>query len=78
MKHFKSMREAEEVFKALSAPMRLRIMELLYGEGDLKLDDLARELKITNSAVSMHVERLVSAGLVKVSAWGLQGLQALL
>ena len=68
MKHCKSMREAEEVFKALSAPMRLRIMELLYGEGDLKLDDLARELKITNSAVSMHVERLVSAGLVKVSA----------
>lgn len=66
MKHFKSMQEAQTVFKALSAPMRVRIMELLYEEGDWKLDDLARKLKLTNSAVSMHVERLIEAGLVRV------------
>lgn len=66
MKHFRSMWEAQPVFKALSAPMRVRIMELLYEEGDWKLDDIARALKLTNSAVSMHVERLVEAGLVTV------------
>lgn len=68
MKHFKSMRKAEKVFKALSAPMRIRIMELLYEDGDRKLDDIARELNLTNSAVSMHVDKLLEAGLVKVQA----------
>lgn len=68
MKHFKSMREAEAVFKALSAPTRVRILELLYEEGDWKMDDIARKLKLTNSAVSLHVERLVKAGLVEVQA----------
>lgn len=66
MRHFKSMMEAQAVFKALSAPMRVRIMELLYEEGDWKLDDIARKLKLTNSAVSMHMEQLVGAGLVDV------------
>ncbi len=66
MKHFQSMREAEAVFKALSAPMRIRIMEVLYEEGDKKLDDIARELELTNSAVSMHIEKLQQAGLIDI------------
>ena len=74
MKHFKSMREAEDVFKALGAPMRVKIMELLYEEGDLKFDDISKRLNITNSAVSMHIDRLVSAGLVHVKTMpGLRG-----
>lgn len=74
MKHFKSMREAEDVFKALGAPMRVKIMELLYEEGDLKFDDISKRLNITNSAVSMHVDKLVSAGLVQVRTMpGLRG-----
>ena len=74
MKHFKSMREAEDVFKALGAPMRIKIMELLYEEGNLKFDDISKRLNITNSAVSMHVERRVQAGLVHIKTMpGLRG-----
>ncbi|MBQ9118600.1 MAG: ArsR family transcriptional regulator [Lachnospiraceae bacterium] len=66
MKHYKSLREAELVFKALSAPMRVRIMELLYEDGDLKMDDIARKLKLTNSAISMHMDKLLEAGLIDI------------
>ncbi len=66
MKQYKSLREAEAVFKALSAPMRLRIMELLYKEENKSLNDLAKELGITNSAVSLHVGQLEEAGLIQV------------
>ena len=34
MLHFESMKAASEMFKALSAPMRLKIMEILYEDGD--------------------------------------------
>ncbi len=66
MKHYHSLREAELVFKALSAPMRVRIMELLYEEGDWKMDDVARRLKLTNSAISMHMDKLLEAGLIDI------------
>ena len=66
MKHFQSMKEAQEVFRALSAPMRVRIMETLFEEGDKKLDDIARQLDLTNSAVSLHIEKLQQAGLIEV------------
>lgn len=66
MKHYKSMKEAEFVFKALSTPMRIRIMELLFTEGDHKMDDVARALHLTNSAVSMHMDKLYEAGLVDI------------
>jgi predicted transcriptional regulator len=64
--YFKSLVEAEEVFKALSAPMRLRIMELINENDQLSMNDLAETLNLTNSAISMHVSKLEAAGLVAV------------
>lgn len=46
--------------------MRIRIMELLYKEGDRKMDDIARALKLTNSAVSMHMDKLYEAELIDI------------
>lgn len=66
MKHFKSMQAALPVFKALSAPMRIKIMELLYEEGDKNLNDLAVALGLTNSALSLHTKILKEAGLIEV------------
>lgn len=66
MLYFKSLEEAEEVFKALSTPMRLKIMEMINEDDELSMNDLAETLKLTNSAISMHVSKLESAGLVKV------------
>lgn len=66
MLYLKSIQEAEEVFKALSAPMRLKIMEMIYEDSELSMNDLAESLELTNSAISMHVSKLEQAGLVNV------------
>lgn len=66
MLYFKSIREAEDVFKALSTPMRLKIMEMIYENDQLSMNDLAESLNLTNSAISMHVGKLIDAGLVKI------------
>ena len=65
MLYFHSLKDAEEVFRALSTPMRLRIMELIY-EKDMSMNDLAEALGLTNSAISLHVAKLEKAGLVTI------------
>lgn len=66
MLHFHSMKEASEVLKALSAPMRIEIMEILYKDGDKNLNDLANMLGLTNSAISLHISKLEKAGLIEI------------
>lgn len=66
MLYFQSIGEAETVFKALSTPMRLKIMEMIYKDDKLSMNDLAEALGLTNGAISMHVSKLEEAGLVKI------------
>lgn len=66
MYYLDSLQAAEEVFKALSAPMRLKIMELIYENDHMSMNDLAEALSLTNSAISMHVGKLEQAGLVTI------------
>ncbi|MDE5891931.1 MAG: helix-turn-helix domain-containing protein [Acetatifactor sp.] len=66
MLYFQSIGEAEAVFKALSTPMRLKIMEMIYRDDKLSMNDLAEALGLTNGAISMHVSKLEEAGLVKI------------
>ncbi len=73
---YSSLHEAEELFKALSTPMRLRIMELITENNNLSMNDLAETLGLTNSAISLHVKQLESVGLVQVvTASGKRGLR---
>lgn len=65
MLYIHSLKDAENIFKALSTPMRLRIMELVY-ERELSMNDLAEALQLTNSAISLHVSKLENAGLVTI------------
>ena len=58
--------ELTEVFKALSAPTRLRLVKLLGEyEGALCVNALARRLDVSQSAVSQHLRVLRQTGLVK-------------
>ncbi len=66
MLYLHSLNEAEEVFKALSTPVRLKIMEMVYQNDHLSMNDLAEALDVTNSAISMHVSKLEAAGLVTI------------
>ena len=66
MLYLSSFDEAEKVLKALSAPMRVEIMKLIYETPGLSMNDLAQALGLTNSAISMHVSKLVEAELVQI------------
>ena len=66
MLYFRSVGEAENVFKALSTPMRVKIMEMIYENDSLSMNDLAEALGLTNGAISMHVGKLEEAGLVRI------------
>ena len=61
-----SLSEAAEVFKALSTEARIRIMELIYENNNLSMNDLANMLGVTNSAITLHINKLESAGLVTI------------
>ena len=75
MLYFNSIAEAEEVFKALSTPMRIRIMELISENDNMSMNDLAETLGLTNSAISMHVSKLEAAGLIAIqTASGKRGI----
>ena len=66
MFYLHSLEEASEVFKALSAPMRMRIMQCIYENDHMSMNDLAEKLGLTNSAISLHVGKLEDAGLIKI------------
>jgi DNA-binding transcriptional ArsR family regulator len=54
---------------AMAEPMRRRIVEQLAG-GPASVTDLARDLPVTRSAVSQHLQILKAAGLVLDRAEG--------
>ena len=68
MLYLKSLLQAEGVFKALGTPTRLKIMELIYSNPEMSMNDLADALGITNGAISTHVAKLEDAGLVSIQA----------
>ena len=74
-----SLREAEEIFKALSTPARIQIMENIYENDNLSMNDLANILGITNSAVTLHISKLEKAGLVSIrTTSGKRGIQKII
>ena len=57
--------EPSEMFKVLSVETRVRIIELLKGQGPLGAKDIAATIGITTAAVSQHLKTLKQAGLVR-------------
>lgn len=66
MLYLSTLEEAQTVIKALSAPMRMEIMKIIYKTPGVSMNYLAQTLDLTNSAVSMHVSKLSEAGLVEI------------
>jgi DNA-binding transcriptional ArsR family regulator len=57
-------KRAAELLRALSHPVRLRIIELL-GDGELCVKSLEELLGVSQSSVSQHLTRLRYAGLIE-------------
>ena len=61
--------EVARFFKALSAPTRVRIVQLLRGRA-LCVGALSKRLDVTQGAVSQHLRILRDAGLLKAERRG--------
>ncbi len=57
--------EPSEMFKVLSVETRVKILELLKGQGPLGAKGIAATIGITTAAVSQHLKILKQAGLVR-------------
>jgi ArsR family transcriptional regulator len=59
-------------FKAISHPVRQKIMNVLYEKGEQNVNQLVRKLKLSQSTVSHHLGILKKAGVVKTREEGAQ------
>ena len=57
--------EPSELFKVLSVETRVKIIELLKGQGPLGAKEISETIGITTAAVSQHLKILKQAGLVR-------------
>lgn len=62
--------EAVEVFKALSDPVRLDLLERIAAVDEMSCTRLVDEANVSASTVSYHVKTLKAAGLVSVRKEG--------
>lgn len=56
--------EAAALFKALSDPARVQIVEMLAGQEDLCACDFEAPLGLSQATVSHHLKKLLDAGIV--------------
>ena len=66
MLHFRHLQDGKKVFEALSSDVRIKILEMIMDNSELNLDFFAKQLGISNSAVTMHIHKLHEAGLIEV------------
>lgn len=65
------MRELPHLFKALSEPVRLHILTVLFRHGELCVCEVERFLDISQAKASRHLRYLLSSGLVEDHREGL-------
>ena len=67
MLHIKSLDEGLDLFKALGSDVRVQILKLLQENKALSMNQLATRLDITNGALTGHIKKLESCGLISIS-----------
>ena len=68
MLHITSLSEGLELFKALGSDMRVDILNLLLENNNMNMNELATRLNITNGALTSHIKKLESCGLITTSS----------
>lgn len=67
MLHITSLSEGLEIFKALGSDVRIEILNILLEENNINMNELASRLNITNGALTNHIKKLESCGLITAS-----------
>ncbi|MDD2648267.1 MAG: helix-turn-helix domain-containing protein [Eubacteriales bacterium] len=76
MIHISDIRTGMQIFEALDSEVRVNILNLVRQYGEINLNQLAKELGLTNGAITSHIKKLQAAKLIKVrSRSGVRGAQ---
>lgn len=67
MLHITSLDEGVELFKALGSDMRIEILKLLLENKQMNMNQIAASLDISNGALTGHIKKLESCGLISIS-----------
>lgn len=67
MLHIQSLDDGLELFKALGSDIRIEIIKLLLEHNSMNMNELAAKLNITNGALTSHIKKLESCGIVSTS-----------
>ena len=67
MKHFSDLKDAYSICEAIGSQVRMDIMEQVLEHRAITLTDLAKNLHLTNGALTPHIKKLQSVGLIAVS-----------
>ncbi len=70
MQHITSLDQAVELCKALGSDVRIEIVRLLQKNRRMNMNEIARELGITNGAITSHIKKLESCGVITTSGDG--------
>ncbi len=68
MLHIESLDEGLDVFKALSSELRIEIIKLLLRNKSMSMNEIAEELNITGGALTSHIKKLESCGIVSTTS----------
>jgi predicted transcriptional regulator len=63
---FESPEKSLPFFKSMASEIRIKILNILAAEKYVNLNSLARELNITNSALTTHIRIMEEAGLIEI------------
>ena len=66
MRYVNDYAQALQIFTALGSDIRLHALELLRKNGRMSMNELAKELGITNGALTPHIRRLESSRLIRI------------
>ncbi len=66
MRYLNDYKEELEVFKALASDVRIEILEQLLSHGRMNMNELSVRLGLTGGALTPHVKRLESCGLIRI------------
>lgn len=67
MLHITSLNDGLEIFKALGSDVRVQILNILLENNNMSMNELASRLNITNGALTGHIKKLESSGLISTS-----------
>lgn len=68
MLHITSLNEGLEIFKALGSDVRIEILNILLENNHMSMNELASRLNITNGALTSHIKKLETSGLITTSS----------